>query len=212
MTRANDTPPASAPSPQSTALTTIRADGWTPQRQVEFLSAIAAGHSVAEAARMVGRSRTSAYALRARLKGEPFDRAWHAATRCQFDALLEAAMERALHGVEVPHLHKGEVVHTSRRYDERLTIALLAMRSRFGPHGKGRGFADSYDLEDLNALLDRVALGTQTWDEETDALDEGFDAHCAAERIAEHGEGWDDPFDDDDPGSGADSIARWPEK
>jgi hypothetical protein len=208
MTSTPDTPPASDPAPQSTALTTTRCDGWTPARQVEFLSAMAAGHSVAEAARMVGRSRASAYALRARLRGEPFDRAWHAAIRCQFDALLEAAMERALNGVEVPHMHKGEVVHTSRRYDERLTIALLAMRSRFGPHGKGRGLADAYDLEDLNALLDRVAFGTETWDEETEALDAALDAQRAAERIAEYGEGWDDPFDDDDPAPGAGSAAR----
>ena len=43
-------------------------------------------------------SRQSAYALRARLKGEPFDRAWQAALLNRFDALAEAAMERVEQG------------------------------------------------------------------------------------------------------------------
>ncbi|MEE4537708.1 MAG: hypothetical protein V2J51_04355, partial [Erythrobacter sp.] len=107
-----------------------RHDGWTPARQATFLRALASTQSVAKAARAAGMSRQSAYGLRARLKGEPFDLAWHAAMRCRFDALAEAAMERALNGVEVPHFHKGELIHTSRRFDERLTVALLAMRDR----------------------------------------------------------------------------------
>lgn len=112
-----------------------RHDGWTTQRQVTFLRALAATHSVAEAAREAGMSRQTAYALRARLKGEPFDHAWHAALRCRFDALAEAALERALHGVEVPHFHRGELIHTSRKFDERLTVALLAMRNQQHPPG-----------------------------------------------------------------------------
>ena len=42
--------------------------------------------------------RSSAYALRARLKGEPFDLAWQAALRCRFDGLAEVALERAITG------------------------------------------------------------------------------------------------------------------
>jgi hypothetical protein len=70
-------------------------------------------------------SRQSAYRLRNRLKGSTFDLAWEAAYRHAFDQLAQAALERALNGVEVPHYHKGELVGTSRRYDERLTLALL---------------------------------------------------------------------------------------
>jgi len=42
----------------------------------EFLRQLAATHSVSAAARSVGMSRQSAYKLRDRLKGEPFDIAW----------------------------------------------------------------------------------------------------------------------------------------
>ena len=39
------------------------------------------------------------------------------------------ALERALNGIKVPHYYKGELIGTSRRYDERLTVALLKMIS-----------------------------------------------------------------------------------
>ena len=82
--------------------------------------------SVAAAARSVGMSRQSAYRLRNRVRGSTFDLAWEAAFRHGFDQLAQAALERALNGVEVPHYHKGELIGTSRRYDERLTLALLS--------------------------------------------------------------------------------------
>ncbi len=120
-------------------------------------------------------SRQSAYRLRARLKGEPFDLAWTAAFACRFDALAEAAMERALNGVEVPHFHGGELVHTSRKFDERLTIALLMMQDRFGPPRVASHHpAAAYGSADFGALLDRVERGPDTWDEETRAELESF--------------------------------------
>ena len=161
-----------------TALTTIsstapaasphqRHDGWTIQRQTAFLRELAASHSVARAAKAAGMSRQSAYGLRARLKGEPFDLAWTAALRCRFDALAEAAMDRALNGVEVPHYHKGELVGTSRRYDERLTLALLAMQERFrGPPAPSSHPAAMYRPDEFGNLLARVETGPETWHEE----------------------------------------------
>lgn len=112
-------------------------------------------------------SRQSAYALRARLKGEPFDLAWHAALRCRFDVLAEAALDRALNGVEVPHFYKGQLVGTSRRFDERLTVALLVMRDKFGPP-PARHYepAAQFGPDDFGRLVDRVETGPDTWDEE----------------------------------------------
>src|SRR5688500_12485352 len=52
-------------------------------------------------ARAVGMSRNSAYKLRARLKGQPFDIAWEAAFRHGYDDLPYAALELALEGEEV---------------------------------------------------------------------------------------------------------------
>lgn len=78
---------------KSTALTTTpvtrpiqRHDGWAIARQSNFLRALAASHSVKNAAKAAGMSRQSAYGLRARLKGEPFDLAWNAALRCRYTA------------------------------------------------------------------------------------------------------------------------------
>lgn len=156
----------------STALTeTItppdhRHDGWSPARQAEFLRQLAASHCVSKAARSVGMGRQSAYKLRARLKGEPFDIAWRAAFRRQYDALLEAMVERAIHGVEVPHFHNGELIHTSRRYDERAAVALLAGRGSFAPQSRCfRAEDENLDIDDFEALLARVAHGNELWDQ-----------------------------------------------
>ncbi|MEP3050777.1 MAG: hypothetical protein ABJP48_13525 [Erythrobacter sp.] len=158
---------STTPTPQTATIPSIRHDGWTRQRQCTFLQTLAASHSVAQAARAAGMSRQSAYALRARMKGEPFDLAWNAALRCRFDALAEAAMDRAMNGVEVPHFYKGELVHTSRRFDERLTVALLAMRDGFrAAHVPITHSAADYRPDDFGALLGRVERGPDTWMEQ----------------------------------------------
>jgi hypothetical protein len=146
-----------------------RHDGWTAEKQGRFLRALASSHCVASAARAAGMSRQSAYRLRNRLRGEPFDIAWQCAFRRQYDALGEAALERALNGVEVPHFYKGELIHTSRRYDERLTVALLAMRqglTRIVPdiHAEQQ----LYNPEDFEALVKRVESGDELWAEAAD--------------------------------------------
>ncbi|GGC31850.1 hypothetical protein GCM10011371_19140 [Novosphingobium marinum] len=145
----------------------LRRDGWTRARQGAFLRALASTHSVSAAARAAGKSRQSAYKLRARLKGQPFDLAWDAAFQSAFDRLAEAAMDRALNGVEVPHFHKGELVGTSRRYDERLTIALFRLRESFlRAPGPARCESAAYEPEDFRGLLERVEKGTATWEDE----------------------------------------------
>ncbi len=190
----------------TTALTTTtnRRNRWTRRRQATFLRALACSHSVKKAAHAAGMSRQSAYELRARLKGEPFDLAWHAALRCRFDALADAAMDRAMNGVEVPHFYKGELIGTSRRYDERLTVALLALRERLAPPRSGHHLAGSYDASAFGRLVERVEDGPETWDEqhriELEALNAELDA--AAEEKAQNGEKSAD--------SSADSAFSWP--
>ena len=118
-------PPASpAPEPSQ-----AHGPRWTPRKMADFLRALAATHSVKEAARSVGMSRQSAHRLRSRLKGMAFDAGWDQAFRHSYDNLPFVALERALNGTEVPHYYKGELIGTSRRYDERLTVALLKMIS-----------------------------------------------------------------------------------
>ncbi|MEP5938113.1 MAG: hypothetical protein ABJ239_07295 [Erythrobacter sp.] len=179
--------------PSANALTvTSNALKWTQARQAAFLRALASSHSVTEAARAVGMTRQSAYALRARLKREPFDLAWQAALQCRFDALAEAAMERALNGVEVPHFYQGELIHTSRRYDERLTVALLAMRDRFAPRQLPPSYHNQsgYSAEGFGALVHRVEQGPETWSQERQLQHEAFEEEGDEDHAYE--EGWDE--------------------
>lgn len=56
-----------------------RHDGWSPAVQFEFIVALAGGASVDGAARAVGQSRTTAYALRKRAGAASFAAAWESA-------------------------------------------------------------------------------------------------------------------------------------
>ena len=54
----------------------IRRDGWTAERQLRFLAALAETASVSAAAAAAGMSRESAYRLRTRKQGALFAAAW----------------------------------------------------------------------------------------------------------------------------------------
>ena len=135
----------------------------------DFLRALGATHSVSAAAEAVGMSRQSAYRLRARLKGEPFDIAWEAAFVHGYDALHRAALERALHGIPVPVYHQGELIGTRQHFDERLTCFLLGARNRNGAQRLGRyGAASEFWSERWDRLLARVEEGAVEWRHESD--------------------------------------------
>lgn len=145
-----------------------RHDGWTLPKQVAFLRALSATHSVHEAARSVGCSRQSAYRLRSRLKGQPFDLAWEVAYHHSFDVLAHAALDRAINGVERPVFYKGEQVGSYRRFDEGLTVALLRSRTLEGNpvFGRLRPMAERH-ARDFESLLAKVEAGEMV---ETGAL------------------------------------------
>ena len=111
-----------------------RSDGWTAQKQVAFIEALAETACVEEACRRVGMSDSSAYRLRRRECGYRFKRAWDAALDYASHRLEQAALGRALNGVPRPIFKNGEQVGEYRHYDERLTMFLLRSRRphRFG--------------------------------------------------------------------------------
>ena len=118
-----------------------RHDGWTPERQRRFVAALAEIGMVAAAARAVGMSRKSAYALLRRAGPESdFARAWRAA-QDKGEALADAtALARALHGTEVPVFYRGIQRGVRRVYNDRLLIAALnAANRRAGRTLFGRG-------------------------------------------------------------------------
>ncbi len=177
MTRAQTprSPRSAAPSLRavpSTATATNpkppRHDSWPLDLQAAFLRALSATHSVSEAAKSVGKSRQSAYRLRSRLKGQPFDLAWEVAFHHSYDVLAHTALERALNGVEVPVFFQGEQVGSYRRFDERLTVALLARFTMAGNPAFGRlGSTAERHARDFEALLGKVERGERV---ETGAL------------------------------------------
>ena len=151
-------------------------DRWTKPKMAAFLRELSACHCISSAAKAVGMSRQSAYRLRARLKGEPFDIAWEAAFQHGYDALHQAALERALHGIEVPVFHGGVQVGTRRHFDERLTCFLLAARNHQVAQqlSRYRAAADFWSGQ-WDRLLERVEQGHALWQAEHGAVDEDAD-------------------------------------
>ena len=111
-----------------------RHDGWTAERQVAFIEALAECACVDDACKAVGMGRSSAYALRARPDAIAFRLAWDAALDHGVRALGDAALSRALHGVARPIFYKGEQVGERVYFDERLTMFILRYRdpTRYG--------------------------------------------------------------------------------
>jgi hypothetical protein len=70
-----------------------------------------------------------AYLLRRHPRGGSFRAAWEAALALGVRRLEDVAMERALHGVEVPVYHFGAVVGSRRVYNDRLLVFLLRNRA-----------------------------------------------------------------------------------
>ena len=110
-----------------------RHDGWTPERQRRFIAALAAAGTVAAAARHVGMSPKSAYALRRRAGEDTgFVQAWDAALARNHYELLEQALPLAIHGEVVPVFYGGRQVGQYPRHDTRLALAVLQSQARRG--------------------------------------------------------------------------------
>jgi hypothetical protein len=144
-----------------------RNDGWTPEKQVAFIEALAQCGCVKEACERVGMGRSSAYDLRARKNAGSFRAGWHAALDHAVHRLEDAAFSRAIHGVSRPVFYKGEQIGERCYYDERLTMFLLRYRdpcrygkwrdrtgARFGPDGAARNLWEAIDWTDNDAWCD----------------------------------------------------------
>lgn len=134
---------------------------WTRPKMALFLRELAATQSVSAAAAHVGMSRQSAYRLRDRLMGTPFAFGWDVALEHGLAQLAHAMMDRAVNGVEVPHYYKGELVGTSRHYDERLAIWMMGNPWKVGR----RQIAREFSAEGFDRLLERIETGPLDWGE-----------------------------------------------
>lgn len=103
-----------------------RKDGFTPERQLNFIRALADTGCVEQAAHEVGMSPKSCYRLRNSPEGTQFAAAWDAALPYAARHLLDVAFDRAIHGSDEPVFDKeGRRVGRRMRQNDRLLMFLL---------------------------------------------------------------------------------------
>ena len=142
-----------------------RRDGWTPLLQRRFIVNLARGMGPAEAARSVGRSRQTAYALRDKAGAGEFAAAWDAAV--DFSREMRAMPKplgfshRAIDMVLVPRFYRGRLVGFVQREDLAGAMRRLSLLDRMAE--RLGGFDP--DSPAFDELLDSIAKGSSKTDE-----------------------------------------------
>lgn len=109
----------------------VRHDGWTPERQGDFLGYLAETGSVSAACARVGMSRNSAYKLRRKPNAESFAAAWDAALGLPIRKVTtDDLVFLAYHGLIRPRLRGGKYVRSVRKPDNSALLRLLARFDR----------------------------------------------------------------------------------
>jgi hypothetical protein len=114
-----------APSFTPVPMARSRYDGWTPERQRQFIMALSIVGSVDAAAKMIQISRKSAYNLRSRPEAKSFARAWDIAISAGRARLFDYMMDRAINGVTTIKLKIGGAVEIEHGMDGKLVTAQL---------------------------------------------------------------------------------------
>ncbi|QMW24357.1 hypothetical protein [Sandaracinobacteroides saxicola] len=112
-----------------------RRNGWDRKTQARFLHKLAGCGSVAEACATVGRSRASAFLLRADPRAKGFAQGWDAAVALQHCHLVDLALTRAVHGTDRPIMRNGTIIGHWRKPDNTLLMKLI--RHTNDPAGPG---------------------------------------------------------------------------
>jgi hypothetical protein len=134
-----------------------RHDGWTPQRQRDFIDRLALCGTVARAARAVGMSPQSARKLRDHAGAASFRRAWDRALASGQSYMIDVAMARSLVGERVPIMRKGVCVAERLRYDNRLAmVALNALDRRAATRSDSRELLERL-LESIGKAAEQAA-------------------------------------------------------
>lgn len=117
---------------------TNRHDGWTEDRQRRFIEALSVTGSVKAAAHRVNMTPEGAYLLQCHPEAESFRKAWEAALSLGVQQLEDIALERALHGTEVPVYSYGQLVDSRIKHNDRLLMFMHGNRAptRFNAAGQ----------------------------------------------------------------------------
>ncbi|MDE1467336.1 hypothetical protein [Aurantiacibacter sp. D1-12] len=118
-----------------------RADGWSPAKQAAFIGYLAQTRCVAEAARLVGMDKASAYRLRKRPGAAGFAAAWDAAL-----------------GIDAPRVRLASAKSTGLGAAYRFHAGLLQVVMRKGKYRATRWKNDDNAMLQLLAQCDRSAV------------------------------------------------------
>ncbi|QTD54886.1 hypothetical protein [Parasphingorhabdus cellanae] len=136
-----------------------RHDGWSPDRQVVFLEALARTGNVKAAAAYTGLSRESAYKLRRRPDGRAFARAWDAALIHARDIYQDALLDKGLNGWNEAVWHQGEEVGMRTRWSAPLFLAAMARLDKMADGLDVAGKPARVAAEHFDDLLDGIGKG-----------------------------------------------------
>jgi hypothetical protein len=136
-----------------------RGDGWTPDRIRIVLFTLAACGVVSDAAKAAGMSVRSAYYLRSRAEGGPFNIAWNAALLLARRRLTDTVASRALHGCVEVVFRDGVVVGERHRYDNRLTMQVLTLLEHRAQSNDDESRAARFVLQEFGEFVEIVSRG-----------------------------------------------------
>ena len=146
-----------------------RHDGWTDERQQNFIAALADTGSVKAAAHRVNMTPEGAYLLRRHPEGQSFRSAWEAALALGIQQLEDIAMERALYGQEVPVYSYGKLIGSRVVHNDRLLMFMLRNRAPTRFTADGRVAARQGSIADpahANQLSRLKKQWRKEWEEE----------------------------------------------
>jgi DNA-binding transcriptional regulator YdaS (Cro superfamily) len=107
-----------------------RQDGLTPEKQRDYVEALADTGIAREAAARIGVSEQAVNRVRRRADARSFDLACEAALRFAARRIRSIAFERAIEGTIKRHYYHGELKSEERVYDNRLLVYLLGKLDR----------------------------------------------------------------------------------
>jgi hypothetical protein len=140
---------------------TPRRDGFTPDRQEDFVELVRGGASGREASRRIGISPTTAYNLYNSPEGAAFRAAWDEAAKVTDIVLDDTAFDRAVNGQEEIVYHQGRRVGVRWKYDNKLLMQLLRARNplKYAPLSEIEGWLKHRGIAlppDVDAALARL--------------------------------------------------------
>ena len=146
-----------------------RHDGWTPRRQRLFILALARGAGPDEAARQLGKSRQTVYALRAKPGSESFARAWDAAMDFADEARSAAraptANQLGLEPMLVPRYYRGRLIGFVQREEKGRALRVLGQLDRVADRVERSGVDPEIYFEALERFEDMQAAKADKADE-----------------------------------------------